>query len=130
MSPSILTRSVISANALAAHVNADVHGAVVTFEGVVRGEEAGARIAAIIYEAYEPMAEREIAKIVDEARARWGAAIEVRHRVGRVAVGEASLVVACGAGHRREAFEATQWVIDRIKALAPIWKTTFEAGGA
>lgn len=125
-STGILTRAPVSAVSLTGAVGAASHGAVVTFEGVVRGEEAGVPIAAIVYEAYEPMAEREIGRIVDEARSRWSAAVQVRHRIGRVGVGEASLVVACGAGHRREAFEAVTWVVDRIKALAPIWKTTFE----
>jgi molybdopterin synthase catalytic subunit len=73
------------------------------------------------------MAEREIARIAEEARSRWSAAVAVQHRVGRVAVGEASLVVACGTRHRRDGFEAIQWIVDRIKELAPIWKTGFEA---
>lgn len=126
--PPIMTRAPLSVASLKSFVESTTHGAIVTFEGVVRGEESGEPITAIEYEAYEPMAAEEIARIIEEGRAKWPCAIAVQHRVGRVAVGEASLVVAVGSRHRKDAIEAAAWVIDRIKALAPIWKTTFEKG--
>jgi molybdopterin synthase catalytic subunit len=126
----IITERTLDLDALKSLVAAANHGAVVTFEGVVRGDEAGAPIRAIVYEAYASMAEQEIARISEEAGRRWSVAVSVQHRVGRVAVGEASLCVAVGGRHRREAFEAMVWAIDRIKGLAPIWKTTYERSPA
>jgi molybdopterin synthase catalytic subunit len=123
---SMLTREPIDTGDLAGAVSSPRHGAVVTFDGVVRGEEAGEPIAAIVYEAYDAMAEKELRRIVEAAAARWSGAVAVRHRVGRVPVGEASLVVACGTRHRKDAFEALAWVVDEIKASVPLWKTTFE----
>lgn len=98
-------------------------GAVVAFSGVVRGEEAGAPIQAIEYEAFEKMVRRQFGLIFDEVEQRWPvASIRLVHRTGRVAVNEASLWVEVVTPHRGEAFAACQYLIDEMKKRVPIWK--------
>jgi len=98
-------------------------GAFVTFSGIVRETEGDARIPHLDYEHYAGMAEKEMAKLVAEARRRWPLrAVAVVHRIGPVRVGEASVIVAVGAGHRAEAFEAARFLIDELKKSVPIWK--------
>lgn len=97
-------------------------GAVVVMQGTVRGTEDGRPIDAIVYEAYEPMALKVMARVVEEASRRWSIRVVVRHRVGPVPVGEAAVIVACAGVHREEAFAGCRFVIDEVKAKAPIWK--------
>ncbi len=104
-------------------------GAIVTFAGVVRGEtvaDDGVRSTDFLeYEAYAAMAERTMAQIADEMCARWPTVQEVciLHRVGRLEVGETSVVIAVATPHRGDGcFEACQYAIERLKAIVPIWK--------
>jgi molybdopterin synthase catalytic subunit len=99
-------------------------GAAITFSGVVRGSEAGEPIAAIDYEAFVPMAERQFNLLFDQLAERWPTIESVRlvHRLGLVKVNEASLWVEVVAPHRGEAFSACQWLIDGMKRAVPIWK--------
>jgi molybdopterin synthase catalytic subunit len=98
-------------------------GAVVEFAGVVRGEEDGASIAALDYEAYEKMAQSEMEKIARDLAGQFPCdSIEVIHRIGRVPVGEASIVVRIEAKHRAEAFGMLGEFMDRMKRDVPIWK--------
>ncbi|MBI5393880.1 MAG: molybdenum cofactor biosynthesis protein MoaE [Verrucomicrobia bacterium] len=100
-------------------------GAAVTFLGVVRDIEAGAKIAALDYEAQRAMAEHQFRRIFAEVERRWPVSqLDLVHRIGRIPVGEASLWIQIVAGHRREAFEACQFVIDELKKVVPIWKLT------
>lgn len=100
-------------------------GASVEFLGIVRGQEDGYPIEGLDYEAYEPMAERKIGQLVEEATRRWPLhAVHVRHRIGRVAVGGVAVVIGVQAPHRDEAFAACQFLIDAIKRDVPIWKRT------
>ena len=106
------------------------NGAVVTFLGTTRDLFEGRDVQYLEYEAYRPMAENMLQQIVDEVRERW--AIEdmsIAHRVGRVDIGEISLVVAIGSPHRKEALEASAYALDRIKAIVPIWKKEVFQGG-
>ena len=106
------------------------NGAVVTFLGTTRDLFEGRDVQYLEYEAYRPMAENMLQQIVDEVRERW--AIEdmsIAHRVGRVDIGEISLVVAIGSPHRKEALEASAYALDRIKAMVPIWKKEVFQGG-
>ena len=98
-------------------------GAVVYFSGVVRGLEGGDRIAALDYSCFVPMAEHQFHQLFDRLAER-GTVESVRlvHRIGRVAVGEASLWIEVVSAHRGEAFAACQWVIDEMKRVVPIWK--------
>src|SRR5438034_7514017 len=98
-------------------------GAVVYFLGVVRGEEEGAAIKAIEYEAFQKMAEHQFNLLFDEMEKRWPIeSVRLVHRIGRVKVNEPSLWVEVVAPHRGEAFAACQWLIDEMKRIVPIWK--------
>ena len=98
-------------------------GATVEFLGIVRGQEDGRPIPWLDYEAYAPMAERVIEQAMTQATSRWSLhQVYVRHRVGRVAVGDVAVLIGVAAPHRAEAFEACQFLIDTIKRDAPIWK--------
>jgi len=106
-------------------------GAAVEFVGLVRGTDAGQPIDHLDYEAYEPMAERVIAQLIETARRRWPVHAEyVRHRVGRVQVGEVAVLIGVHASRREEAFAACRFLIDAIKQDAPIWKTAVGVDGA
>jgi molybdopterin synthase catalytic subunit len=98
-------------------------GAVVDFFGVVRSIENERMINAIEYEAFEAMAERQLALIADEAKDRYGlVSVIIHHRIGLIPVGEASLFVRVTARHRRAAFEGSSQIIERLKQAVPIWK--------
>ncbi|HRR27322.1 MAG TPA: molybdenum cofactor biosynthesis protein MoaE [Acidobacteriota bacterium] len=98
-------------------------GAVVTFEGRTRRFSRGREVDHLLYEAYRPMAEQEIGKLAEEACRRWSLqGLVLVHRVGRVKVGECSVLIAAAAEHRREAFEAVRYLLDTMKRTAPIWK--------
>jgi molybdopterin synthase catalytic subunit len=98
-------------------------GAVVVFSGVVRPEENGQPLAALDYEAYEPMARDEMRRILADLSVRFPCdSVRVRHRLGRVGAGEASIVVRVAARHRAEAFGLLAAFMDRLKKDVPIWK--------
>ncbi len=106
-------------------------GAVVTFVGAVRRENEGREVDYLEYEAYPGMAEAKMAEIAGEIEARWGITrVAMVHRLGRCEVGEASIVIAVASGHRREAFEACHYAIDRVKEIVPIWKREVWKDGA
>lgn len=101
----------------------DGMGAVVTFHGVVRGEENGAPITAIDYEANEPMAQHQFELIFEAMENQWPLeSVRLIHRLGVVPVNEPSLWVEVVAAHRAEAFAACQFLIDEMKLKVPIWK--------
>ena len=115
---------------LVALVQAPEMGAIVTFAGVVRNNFGGRATAYLEYEAYAPMAVAVLAQIAEEARERWKTgAIAVHHRIGRLEIGETAVLVVVAAPHRREAFAAAAWIMDQIKAIAPIWKKEVWADG-
>ena len=98
-------------------------GAVVRFEGRVRADEQGRPIRALVYEAYQPMAERQIEKILRELGAQHPClSVRVRHRIGEVRVGEIAVVIEALAAHRAEAFALASGFMDRLKQDVPIWK--------
>jgi molybdopterin synthase catalytic subunit len=102
-------------------------GAVVDFWGVVRASEGDAVISGIRYEANRAMAERQLQAIADECLTTFKLnLLLVHHRVGFVAVGEASLLVRVGSRHRAEAFRASSWIVDELKKRVPIWKHPVE----
>ncbi|MBC8646499.1 MAG: molybdenum cofactor biosynthesis protein MoaE [Thermoanaerobaculia bacterium] len=112
----------------------DVHpseGALCLFLGIVRDENAGRATVEILYEAYGPMAEAELSRIAEEMSREWPKArLRIRHRVGKVRVGEASVAIAATAPHRADAFAACRAAIDRIKTRVPIWKKEFHPDGS
>lgn len=98
-------------------------GAIATFEGTVRDTNDGRAVTLLEYEAYGPMAETELAKVLDEIRAEHpDVRVAAVHRVGALRVGDAAVLCAASAPHRTEAFSACRAAIDRIKARLPIWK--------
>jgi molybdopterin synthase catalytic subunit len=105
-------------------------GAITTFVGVVRDNNLNRRVTHLEYEAYEPLAVKALQLICDEAKAEWpGVRIAVHHRIGRLAIGEASIIIAAASAHRGHAFAACRYVIERVKQIAPIWKHEFFEGG-
>jgi molybdopterin synthase catalytic subunit len=106
-------------------------GGICLFVGVVRDNSDGLPTIGIDYEAYGPMAEAEISRILRELeRRRPGARVRIRHRVGRLAIGEPSVAVLATAPHRAEAFAACREAIDELKATVPIWKKEHRPDGA
>ena len=120
---SYLTDQPIDSRELARRVMRSSDGACVLFEGVVRDHHHGKAVESIFYDAYRPMAEKEIEKIVDDLHSRFPeVAVALIHRLGLLKVGEASIAIACASPHRGEAFDACRMVIDRFKQTVPIWK--------
>ena len=98
-------------------------GALVVFEGCARDNHQGRAVELLAYEAFVPMALAELARIREEATARFGLLrCAIHHRTGTVPLLEAAVLVGCASAHRREAFEAAAWIMDRIKESVPIWK--------
>jgi len=115
---------------LIALVGGDGDGAIVTFAGLVRNHNQGRRVTFLEYEAYEPLAVRVLGRIVEEARGFWpDVRVAVHHRIGRLDIGEASVVVAAASAHRANAFAATRYAIERVKQIVPIWKREHFDGG-
>lgn len=115
----------------APHVPAGEAGAVVVFLGLVRNQNLGRQVLYLEYEAYEALAVRAFERIAREVQVRWpGVRLVLHHRTGRVALGEASVVIVTTSAHRADAYQASRYVIERIKQIAPIWKREFFEGGA
>ena len=125
-----LTDDPIDAHALVRRVMRPSDGAYVLFEGVVRNHHEGRAVESIFYDAYRPMAEKEIDAIVRDLRARFpDVALTIVHRLGHLIVGDSSIAIVSCAPHRAEAFEASRMMIDRIKETVPIWKKERGPGG-
>lgn len=126
-----LQRETIDAEALVAQVKEGEAGAVVVFDGIVRNHTRGRRTLFLDYEAYEPMALNQMHGLVKEAKRRF----EIRkvalvHRLGRLQIGETSVLIAVASAHRAQAFEACRWIIDTLKQTVPIWKKEWFEDGA
>lgn len=105
-------------------------GAVATFQGVVRDNSLGRKVLYLFYEAYPPMAVKEMQAIEEEVRKRWEIdKIAISHRTGRLEIGEASVIIAVSSPHRRDALEACHFTIDRLKQTVPVWKKEYWEGG-
>jgi molybdopterin synthase catalytic subunit len=105
-------------------------GAIDVFIGTTRDNSKGRQVTGLEYEAYVPMALKSIDGIEQETRDRWNVhEINIVHRIGRVAIGEPSVVIAVSSAHRDEAFKACRYLIDRLKETVPIWKREYFADG-
>ncbi len=125
-----LTAQPIDVAALLHEVRAS-DGALCLFLGVVRDEKDGRETVAIEYEAYGAMAEKEVETIAGQLAEQWPSVrVVIRHRVGRLTVGEASVAIAAASPHRAEAFAACRAAIDRIKTTVPIWKKEHHPDGS
>ncbi|HSN29697.1 MAG TPA: molybdopterin converting factor subunit 1 [Kofleriaceae bacterium] len=119
----VLTDQALSLDRCLAAVRGPGMGGIVTFTGMVRLHSHGATIDHLEYEAYAPMAVKEMARLCDEIeREVAGSALAVEHRVGRLEIGDVAVVIAAAAPHRAEAFTACRAMIDRLKERVPIWK--------
>ena len=105
-------------------------GAIASFVGVVRNQNQNRVVTHLEYEAYEPLAVKALEQIRREAAERWpGVPLAVHHRIGRLEIGEASIVIAAASAHRADAFAVCRYVIERVKQIVPIWKHEFFEGG-
>ena len=117
-----LVRRPIDAAALIAEAAAPANGAILLFLGVVRDVNEGRGVTGIEYSAYEAMAAKELAAIAREGAERFDVDLIVEHRLGELALGEASVGIAVAHPHRGGAYEASRWVIEELKRRVPIWK--------
>jgi molybdopterin synthase catalytic subunit len=125
-----VTTEPLSVDSLVEVVLTSGDGAVVTFAGTVRDNNEGHDVLALEYEAYGDMAEAEMERIGAEMLEKWGLnGIAMRHRVGKLSVGEISVVIAASSPHRREAFEACSEALDLLKARVPVWKKEYYEDG-
>ena len=105
-------------------------GAVTTFTGVVRGTNRDQRVRYLEYEAFEPLALKAFQQIATEIDEHWtGSTLSLVHRVGRLEIGEASVVIAVASAHRGDGFAACRYAIERVKQIAPVWKHEFFEDG-
>ena len=126
----LITSDVLDPTALYNLVQTAGVGATTSFLGLVRDHNQGRRVLHLVYEAYEPLAERALQKIVAEAREQWPSAVlAIHHRIGKLEIGEASVAIAAASPHRGDAFAACRYAIERVKQIAPIWKHEFFEGG-
>ena len=130
-SPYRITGEKISVSDLARSLQAPADGAVVTFEGVVRNHSGGRKTLYLEYEAYTPMAIRKMEEIGAEAKEKFDINIVgIIHRVGKLEIGETSVAIVVTAAHRRPAFEACHYLIDRLKQVVPVCKKEYFEDGA
>jgi MoaE-MoaD fusion protein len=125
-----LTREGIDAEKLIAEAKRGEDGVVVVFDGIVRNHSRGRKTLYLDYEAYEDMALKQMQKLGDEARKKFGVRqVTMIHRLGRLEIGETSVLIIVASAHRAEAFEACRWLIDTLKQTVPIWKKETFADG-
>ena len=127
----MLVRERIDAAAVAERLKRPEDGAAVIFDGVVRDNTRGRRTLYLDYEAYEPMALQQMESLAAQARERFAIrAASIVHRLGRLEIGETSVLIVVAAAHRGAAFEACRWIIDTLKKTVPIWKKEYFEDGA
>lgn len=126
-----LTRERIDSDSLVAGLKRGADGAVVVFDGIVRDNSRGRRTLYLVYEAYEEMALKQMRTLVDKAIKDFEIRdIRLVHRLGQLAVGETSVLIAVASAHRAAAFDACRWLIDTLKKTVPIWKKEHFEDGA
>lgn len=126
-----IVRERIDTEAVAGRLKRPEDGAAVIFEGVVRDNTRGRRTLYLDYEAYEAMALKQMEALAVEARSRFAVrAASIVHRLGRLEIGETSVLIVVAAAHRGAAFEACRWIIDTLKKTVPIWKKEYFEDGA
>ena len=126
-----LTREALSVDRLVAEVAASTFGGTCVFLGTVRNGPDEHGVTAIEYSAYEEMVDAEFSRLLADARSRWPETrIAVRHRLGTIPVGEASIAIVAAAAHRAQAFEACRYVIEGVKQRIPVWKKELRVDGS
>ena len=126
----LLSEEPLSLDRVVDEVRDEQAGAIATFTGTTRISSRGRTVTHLDYEAYEGMAERVMAEIADELRARYElSGIAIHHRIGRVGIGDTSVVIAVSAAHRQDALAACKDAIDTLKERVPLWKKEVYSGG-
>jgi molybdopterin synthase catalytic subunit len=125
-----ITRDVIDAQTISRRMLRPDHGAICAFEGIVRNNSKGKRTLYLVYEAYESMALKQLEQIGIFVRQAWDiGGVAIVHRLGRLEIGETSVAIIVTSAHRRAAFDACHYAIDRLKKTVPIWKKEFFEDG-
>jgi molybdopterin synthase catalytic subunit len=126
-----VTTEPLSERRIAEAVGAASAGALVIFSGVVRDQTGGRRVKFLEYEAHAPMAEAKMREIAAAVRVRWPEVqrMALVHRIGRLEIGESSVMIAVSSPHRRQAFEACHFAIDTLKETVPVWKKEYFEDG-
>lgn len=123
LKPFIVTEEPLTADPYMAYVTHPEAGAVTVFAGTVREWTNGKRTMYLKYEAYVPMAEKKLAEIGAEINEKWsGTRVAIAHRIGELAISDIAVIIAVSSPHRRAAYEANEYAIERIKEMVPIWK--------
>jgi len=126
-----ITRDVIDADRLVAAAKQAEDGAVVVFDGIVRNNSRGRMTLYLDYEAYEEMALKQMQELADKARSTFDVRqVTIHHRLGRLQIGETSVLIVVASAHRGQAFDACRWIIDTLKKTVPIWKKETFIDGA
>jgi molybdopterin synthase catalytic subunit len=126
-----LTREVIDAHSLTEQAKRPEDGAVVVFDGIVRNHSRGRETLYLEYEGYEEMAIRQMRELAAQARSKFPIRqVSLVHRLGRLEIGESSVLIIVASAHRAAAYEASRWIIDTLKKTVPIWKKEVFADGA
>jgi Molybdopterin converting factor, large subunit len=126
-----LVNEPIDSASLVRQIKRGEDGAVVVFDGIARNNTRGRRTLCLVYEAYQEMALRQMQALAEEAIALHGVRqVAMVHRLGRLEIGETSVLIAVASGHRAQAFEACRWLIDTLKKTVPIWKKEHFQDGA
>lgn len=127
----MLTRERIDAERMVAGLKRGEDGAVVVFDGIVRDNTRGRRTLYLVYEAYEEMALAQMRALAEKAIADFAIReVAIVHRLGRIEIGESSVLIAVASAHRAAAFDACRWLIDTLKTTVPIWKKEHFEDGA
>ncbi|HEV8047205.1 MAG TPA: molybdenum cofactor biosynthesis protein MoaE [Terriglobales bacterium] len=126
-----IVREKIDTQAVLAKLKHPADGAAVVFEGVVRDNTRGRRTFYLVYEAYEEMALKQMDGLIEQALQQFPIrAVSIIHRLGRMEIGETSVLIAVASAHRAAAFDACRWLIDTLKRIVPIWKKEHFEDGA
>lgn len=126
----LISESAIDIQQLFKQSHGKYSGAIVLFSGEVRASNKGKEVLYLEYEAYKPMAEKMILKILQEAKEQWDLNTALcTHRTGKVAISDSAVVVITASAHRAQAYQANQYIINRVKNEVPIWKHEFFADG-
>jgi molybdopterin synthase catalytic subunit len=125
-----LTEEPLDLTQLIGEVQSPERGGIACFVGTVRNHQDGRPVERLDYTAYGPMAEAEFGRIVADAKSRWDVAIAMKHRIGRLAVGDTAVAIVAAAAHRDSAFAACRYLIEETKRRVPIWKQELFADGA
>lgn len=126
-----LTFEPIETARILANAKQGADGAVLSFDGIVRNQTRGRQTLYLDYEAYETMARQKLDELARDARSRFSVRhVTIVHRLGRLEIGESSVLIVVASAHRAQAYEASRWLIDTLKKTVPIWKKETFADGA